>query len=813
MIRDADGTAATRYSGSRGIKTKQSGQIYVLQDITRGNGIETLNLKQACKDSLKNVTNGFLDSNAVDFTDSNNQWTYAEFHNAKKDDGALDAHWGMIKAYDYFKQVHGRNGFDGHNAKIKSYIHYGTNYCNASWMRGRKVFIFGDGTDTVSKDIYTALDIIGHEFGHAICQYSAQLVYKGESGAIEEALSDIWGACVEYWADSNKHTWLIGEDKGSPIRSMSDPKSYSKPNTYKGQYWKDTNFTADHGGVHTNCCVVDYWFYLLSVGGSGTNDFQNDYNVSGIGITKAAKIVYSAEENIGVDIDRSKDINFFKFKHYTIRAAETLYGVGSQEVKSVKDAWYAVGVYSDLFICDTATDYGTMPSNATRTWCSPDIWITNPDSIPVDEIYSGRKYKVWVRIYNRNNNASSGTERLFLNWAKAGFNEYWNDNWTRNHPYPSPCYAIKGDTIGDQNGIPIPSIPANGHRDVGVLWWTPIENYDCCTEFMNEKWHYCILARVHDDDTIAHENEQFVNVHDFIRNHNNVASRNITVKEGSVRKAVIQINNATVTGKGRIICFVPKEVNGSSITDYAEVYITLDAGLLNAINSSNISGLTWVNSNTLRWNGGNASIPVTLPANSYYTMMTTVHFLADQIPATNNFDFDMVLRNANGDSILGGEHYQCIRTDGRYFQATAHDNMTVLWGETATLYADNILETAEYKWYDDQGNEVGSGLTCNVNPLQNTTYTLRVTADADGYRAYSTVTVLVVDGELRMLAPNPADNQVRIGYALSRNVSSATLQILNGSGQVVHSQVLNGGNGSKVTGEVLCNTSSLAAGS
>ena len=330
---------------------------------------------------------------------------------------------------------------------------------------------------------------------------------------------------------------------------------------------------------------------------------------------------------------------------------------------------------------------------------------------------------------------------------------------------------------------------------------------------MNEKWHYCILARVHDDDTIAHENEQFANVYDFIRNHNNVASRNVTIKKGNVGKAVIQVNNPTLTGKSRIICLSPKVIGNISITDYAEVYITLDAGLLTAINSANISGLTWVSSNTLRWNGGSACIPVTLPANSYYTMMTTVHFLADQIPATNNFDFDIVLRNATGDSILGGEHYKCVRTNGRYFQAVAHDNMTILWGETASLYATDILETAEYKWYDDQGNEVGDGLTCNVSPQQNTNYTLRVTADADGYRAYSTVTVMVVDGELRLLAPNPADNQVRIGYALSRNVSSATLQILNGSGQVIYSQSLSGGSGSKVTGETLVNTSSLAAGS
>ena len=85
-----------------------------------------------------------------------------------------------------------------------------------------------------------------------------------------------------------------------------------------------------------------------------------------------------------------------------------------------------------------------------------------------------------------------------------------------------------------------------------------------------------------------------------------------------------------------------------------------------------------------------------------------------------------------------------------------------------------------------------------------------------GEPTYATVSMIRdtnhLNVTLRALNDNPADNQVRVGYALSRNVSSATLQILNGSGQVVHSQVLNGGNGSKVTGEVLCNTSSLAAG-
>ena len=471
-----------------------------------------------------------------------------------------------------------------------------------------------------------------------------------------------------------------------------------------------------------------------------------------------------------------------------------------------------VGTTPDLYVRDFNNDNGTEPHSVECTWESPDIWLEDMNGNVIDSATGNSVCKVCVRIHNRSNKVSLGTEKLFLNWAKAGTNEFWSDNWT--NLYLMPCGSYKGGTIGNPNGIPIPVIPPHGNTVMRVDWWAPSpDDYVNCTEFNTILWHFCLMARVHDGYVIAHENEQFTGVHEFIRNHNNVASRNISVKSGSKYESVISVNNATITGKGRIICLSPKVIGNISITDYAEVYITLDAGLLAAIDNTNISGLTWVSDNTLRWNGGSACIPVTLPANSYYTMMTTVHFLANQIPANNTFEFDIVLRNANGDSILGGEHYKCVRTEGRYFQTCIYRSESVLWGEPVTLTACDIEEDAEYIWYDDQGEEVGYGLTCYVAPLQPTTYTLRVTADEDGYRSYCQLTVNVTDGELRMLAPNPADNQVRIGYALSRNVSSATLQILNGIGQVVHSQVLNGGNGNKVTGETLVNTSSWPAGS
>ena len=473
-----------------------------------------------------------------------------------------------------------------------------------------------------------------------------------------------------------------------------------------------------------------------------------------------------------------------------------------------------IGSTPDLFIRDTVTDDGTMPSSAYKTWDSPDIWVEDMNGNVVDNPQGNSVYKVCVRIHNRRDVASSGTEKLLLNWAKAGFNDQWYEYWTCDNPLPCGFGLCKGDVIGDANGISLPSIPANGSCTVKVSWNTPMaEAYAECTDFSCDQWHFCLLARIHDDDTIAHENERYADVHTLVRNHNNVAQKNVYLSTSVEYQVTIDVGNAKPIDLNRIICLNPKVVNNVQITDYAEVYITLDAGLLAAINSNaNITGLDWVNSNTLRWNGGSASIPVTLPANSYYTLQTTIHFLADQIPATNNFDFDMVLRNAAGDSILGGEHYQCIRTNGRYFQALASCTSPILFGEGTILAATSINENAEYNWYDEQGNLVGTGLTCYVMPQQNTTYTLEIIADADGYKAYGTAPVDVIDADLQGLSPNPTTGQVNVSYRMSGRTGNLTLQLISTQGQVVYSQALNGGNG-RTSGSVTINTSYLAAGS
>ena len=422
----ATGNAATRYSGSQSIQTSVSGSSYILADATRGNGIQTYNMRK-----------GTNYSNAVNFTDGDNNWTAAEYNNANKDNGAFDAHWGAEKTYDYFASVHNRNSFDNQGAAIRSYVHYDNAYDNAYW--NGSVMTYGDGSGTYF-DILTSLDVAAHEIGHAVCEKTANLAYQKESGAMNEGFSDIWGACIEYYAAPNKDTWLIGEDierrtTSESLRSMSNPNAEGQPDTYGGTYWKNVNCTPtdanDYCGVHTNSGVLNFWFYVLTVGKSGSNDLGNSYSVSGIGIDKAAKIAYRLES-----VYLSANSTFANARTYGIQSAIDLYGEGSAEEIAVTNAFYAVGVgaaYGDVAYCSTkgnsvADEYiskvqlGSINKSSTGngysdfTSVSTDLSKGNSNTITITPTWTGTVYSegyaVWID-YNQNGDFGDAGELVF----------------------------------------------------------------------------------------------------------------------------------------------------------------------------------------------------------------------------------------------------------------------------------------------------------------------------------------------------------------------------------------------------------------
>ena len=333
---DTPGTAETVYSGTQTIIADSFSGSYRLRDGSRGLGIRTFDLNQ-----------GTSYGAAVDFVDDDNNWNNV---NPQMDEYATDAHFGAEMTYDYYWDIHSRNSIDDAGYQLNSYVHYSTSYVNAFWDGTRMTY--GDGNASYTP--LTAMDVAGHEITHGLTSNTANLIYSAESGALNESFSDIFGTCVENYATPADWDWLIGEDlSSSPFRSMSDPNSHGDPDTYFGTNWASLT-GGDSGGVHTNSGVQNFWFYLLSEGGSGVNDNSDAYNVTGLGISTAAKIAFRSLTLYLIESSEFADARF-----YSIQAATDLYGACSPEVESTTNAWYAVGVgdpYNSTVIADFSAE-------------------------------------------------------------------------------------------------------------------------------------------------------------------------------------------------------------------------------------------------------------------------------------------------------------------------------------------------------------------------------------------------------------------------------------------------------------------------
>lgn len=337
-IKDADvtGTAHTKYSGIQPITTDSYSGSFRLRETGRGGGIITYN--------LQNTANY---GSEVDFTDTDNDWNNV---NAALDEYATDAHFASEKMYDYLDSTFSYHSIDNADLPLTNYVHvslvdlgYGTN-TNAFW--DGTAMNYGDGDSPITP--LTTLDIAGHEMAHGLTEFSAGLIYQNESGAINEGFSDIFGTSLEFYAYAPSADWDIGEDIGMTMRSMADPNQYNDPDTYLGDNWYTG--TGDNGGVHTNSGVLNHWFYLVSQGGSGTNDIGNTYSVTGVGIITAANIAFHLLTEY-----LPPDATYEVARFMAIQAAVDLYGPCTPQVAAVTNAMYAVGLgspYVPLVVAD-----------------------------------------------------------------------------------------------------------------------------------------------------------------------------------------------------------------------------------------------------------------------------------------------------------------------------------------------------------------------------------------------------------------------------------------------------------------------------
>jgi vibriolysin len=261
-------------------------------------------------------------------------------------DVALDAaHNYAGNVYDYYKNVHGRDSYDNAGATLKASVHFSTNYNNAYWNGSQMVYGDGDGSTFIA--LSRDLDVDAHELTHAVTERTANLVYSNESGALNEATSDILGNSCEAYTENggtpNSNTWKVGEDiytpgtSGDALRFMNDPAAGGDYDYYPTRY----TGTSDNGGVHTNSGIANLAYYLMVMGGTHPRG-KTTINVTPLSTTSstslnmAQKIWYRA-----LTVYWTSSTGFSGARTGTVNAATDLYGAAA--AASVTAAWDAVG--------------------------------------------------------------------------------------------------------------------------------------------------------------------------------------------------------------------------------------------------------------------------------------------------------------------------------------------------------------------------------------------------------------------------------------------------------------------------------------
>jgi bacillolysin len=280
--------------------------------------------------------------------DADNDW---------RDGMVVDAHGYAGWVYDYYFKRFGRRGLDDANGTVISYVHFWPRdrgdhpfLNNAFWDPNDCSVNYGDGDGTEYEAFSSALEIVAHELTHGVTEYTSGLAYRGESGALNEAFSDIMAIGAEFFYESagfgrQRADWGVGEEvfvrnftapgKWFVIRYPPKPEVAGDPDHYSRRF----RGPRDNGGVHTNSLIASHAYYLFVEGGTNRT---SGISVSGIGLSnieRAEKIFYRAFTSYLVPRSGFPDARLA-----TLECARDLYGVGSREAQQLALAWDAVGV-------------------------------------------------------------------------------------------------------------------------------------------------------------------------------------------------------------------------------------------------------------------------------------------------------------------------------------------------------------------------------------------------------------------------------------------------------------------------------------
>ncbi|MFE7121394.1 M4 family metallopeptidase [Streptomyces sp. NPDC057654] len=380
--------AADDFPGTTGSGVKYDGNAVPLQlykDASRNE--YTMNDYSRMWGSSKNLISTW-DARGVDVSEASGKWPAGikefgsptpAFGKDATEAGAVDAHWAAGKVYDYYKKVHGRDSLDGRGGTINSLVGvtwYGQPYINAFWD-GTKM-VYGQGDDEY-KTLSADLDVVGHEMTHGVVENSANLVYAGQSGALNEGIADYFGNAIDVdatgMAMDDPDSGLLGEDlcrtqtpRQCAIRDLNDGHTTSK--NFLG-----VGFGTDNGGVHLNSTIFSGALW----------DIRED-----LGRTLADTIVYKALTSYMTPLD-----GFTEGRDAVLAAAKDL-KVSAKDLNVVKRSFNAHGIvpgWENALGVDSDQLFGKLNTGGTGVGAGGGWWTTsksNDDGSEPYSVYAGR---------------------------------------------------------------------------------------------------------------------------------------------------------------------------------------------------------------------------------------------------------------------------------------------------------------------------------------------------------------------------------------------------------------------------------------
>jgi Zn-dependent metalloprotease len=335
-LQTIEATAAGALGDAKKFQVTQTGAGFAMTDASRGINIRTFTAQKQQTTPGTTVTSTVL-----------TQWDTG----VTGAGAAVDAHTYAGVVFDYYKTKHARTSLNGATT-MESTAHFGTAYDNAFWD-GRGM-TYGDGGE-LFRPLCAGLDVVAHEFTHGVTEAESNLVYQGQSGALNEAISDIFGAFIEHAAKPDPaKNWMMGEaiTKGLQaglMRDFKNPASGQQP----AHMTNFRNTQQDNGGVHINSGIINNAAYLMTAGGK--NPVSNVEVKFGIGWDKSEKLWYRASTEYF-----TQSTNFAQAAQSVMQAAKDIQ-LTQNEQNIVECAWKAVGIGTGA--CAAIVDPNPVPQN------------------------------------------------------------------------------------------------------------------------------------------------------------------------------------------------------------------------------------------------------------------------------------------------------------------------------------------------------------------------------------------------------------------------------------------------------------------